>query len=299
MNDHSKALNRFNNLCNAIDQTVLGRAKPSARLGDDLKVIATYKFALDRAVADVATHQNLLKGCSLPEPQLAAKIEAAKKRVLRNKEGIESTAAHILQMRTDARRQKQVGRNVDRMMEEIENLEASNKEREAIDLEYQADLIEIAEPDRCRREARKIRSELVLAKTKPALDALLTRLDGMIALAEKAVTALAETIERHRVDRARRAANTVAVDTAAHVVTEDSMAGFVNEDGSPIEFENVALDPLPKPDPKTATEQMLLHAFVEQQGLNPNDPWDIELAKGTMTDTDRACALAHLRSQST
>lgn len=293
MND----LNRnFRNLLSTIDAMVRDNAlKTTEELGERLKTLAKFASDLEWVPAEIQEQQKLLVACAKPAQEVITRVSPIIKRARNNWNGYLRTE---LRKRALQDQLRHVGNRVvlaSEIRKELDALTRSNKERLAKQHEIKAELITITRPDRLRRKAQMIRAELAIEALAVKYNVLNASVRDMTELAEHVTIEINEMIARAKAkaDKAARKAAKKAVEKAAEITetatdpTVTDMSGFEG-----IEFEDMHLA---LPEQKELDLELL--AFMKQQGLNPDDLSDVELAKSSITPADREFARDHLRQQ--
>lgn len=282
MND----LNRnFRNLLSTIDAMVRDNAlKTTEELGERLKTLAKFASDLEWVPAEIQEQQKLLVACAKPAQEVITRVSPIIKRARNNWNGYLRTE---LRKRALQDQLRHVGNRVvlaSEIRKELDALTRSNKERLAKQHEIKAELITITRPDRLRRKAQMIRAELAIEALAVKYNVLNASVRDMTELAEHVTIEINEMIARAKAkaDKAARKAAKKAAETVTNPTVTDTH-----------------LDPLPQQQEQQKEEELDIEllAFMEHQGLDPENPSDVELAKISITPADRVFARDHLRQQ--
>lgn len=279
MNDSNP---HFRNLLRTIDAMVRDNAlKTTEELSERLKTLAKFASDLKWIPAEIQEQQDVLAASTKPAQAVVAKARPIIKRARNNWSGYLRTE---LRKRALQDQLRHVGNRVvlaSEIRKEIDALTRSNKERLAMQLEIKAELIMITRPDRLRRKAQMIRAELELEALAVKYNVLNASVRDMTQLAEHVTIEISEMIARAKAkaDKAARKAAKKAAETVTNPTVTDTH-----------------LDPLPQQQKEEELDIELL-AFMEHQGLDPENPSDVELAKISITPADRVFARDHLRQQ--
>lgn len=279
MNDSNP---HFRNLLRTIDAMVRDNAlKTTEELSERLKTLAKFASDLEWIPAEIQEQQDVLAASTKPAQAVVAKARPIIKRARNNWSGYLRTE---LRKRALQDQLRHVGNRVvlaSEIRKEIDALTRSNKERLAMQLEIKAELIMITRPDRLRRKAQMIRAELELEALAVKYNVLNASVRDMTQLAEHVTIEISEMIARAKAkaDKAARKAAKKAAETVTNPTVTDTH-----------------LDPLPQQQKEEELDIELL-AFMEHQGLDPENPSDVELAKISITPADRVFARDHLRQQ--
>jgi hypothetical protein len=275
----------FRNLLSTIDKMVRDNAlKTTEELGERLKTLTKFASDLEWVPAEIQEQQKLLVACAKPAQAVVAKARPIIKRARNNWSGYHHTQLRIRALKDELRH---VGNHVVRasvLRNEIDALARSNKERLAKQHEIKAELITITRPDRLRRKAQMIRAELAIEALAVKYNERNALVRDMIRLAEHVTIEISEMIARAKAkaDKAARKAAKKAAETVTNPTVTDTH-----------------LDPLPQQQEQQKEEELDIEllAFMEHQGLDPENPSDVELAKISITPADRVFARDHLRQQ--